>query len=88
VACSPQAWASATPFGLIQASLGFEFDPKKREIRLHNPQLPEFLDEVTVRHLPLGASTIDVQLHRDGAKTSVEVLGGRGNAQVCVIYSH
>jgi glycogen debranching enzyme len=26
VACSPQAWASATPFTLIEASLGLEFD--------------------------------------------------------------
>ena len=27
VACAPQAWASATPFTLLQASLGLEFDP-------------------------------------------------------------
>ena len=26
VACSPQAWASATPFSLIEAALGLEFD--------------------------------------------------------------
>ena len=26
VACSPQAWAAATPFALIQAALGLEFD--------------------------------------------------------------
>ena len=29
VACSPQAWASGTPFSLIQASLGLEFDPAR-----------------------------------------------------------
>ena len=27
VACSPQAWASATPFSLIEAALGMELDP-------------------------------------------------------------
>ena len=27
VACSPQAWASATPFTLLEASLGLQFDP-------------------------------------------------------------
>ena len=54
VACSPQAWASATPFTLLEASLGLEFDPGKGEIRLRNPRLPSFLDEVTLRNLRLG----------------------------------
>ena len=27
VACAPQAWASATPFTLLEASLGLQFDP-------------------------------------------------------------
>ncbi len=40
VACSPQAWASATPFTLLEASLGLEFDPFNGEIRLRNPRLP------------------------------------------------
>ena len=53
VACSPQAWASATPFTLIEASLGLQFDPAANEIRLHNPSLPSFLDEVVLRNLHL-----------------------------------
>ena len=51
VACAPQAWASAAPFTLIQASLGLEFEPGKNEIRLRNPRLPAFLDEIIVRNL-------------------------------------
>ena len=51
VACSPQAWASATPFTLLEAALGLEFDLFKGEIRLRNPRLPEFLEEVTLRDL-------------------------------------
>ena len=54
VACSPQAWAAATPFTLLEASLGLEFDPQKDEIRLRNPRLPPFLDEVMLRNLQLG----------------------------------
>ena len=54
VACAPQAWASATPFSLIEAALGLEFDPRQGEIRLRNPRLPAFLDEVTLRNLQLG----------------------------------
>ena len=54
VACAPQAWASATPFSLVQASLGLEFAPDQHEIRLRNPCLPAFLDEITIRNLRLG----------------------------------
>jgi len=39
VACCPQAWASATPFTLLEASLGLEFDQRNNEIRLRNPIL-------------------------------------------------
>src|SRR5207247_11432606 len=64
VACSPQAWASATPFTLLEASLGLEFDPQKGEIRLRNPRLPAFLDEVLLRNLQLGEASLDLQLRR------------------------
>ena len=30
VACAPQAWASATPFTLLEAALGLEFDAARR----------------------------------------------------------
>ena len=40
VACAPQAWASATPFSLIEAALGLEFRPQTNEIHLRNPRLP------------------------------------------------
>ena len=67
VACAPQAWASATPFTLLEASLGLQFDPFKGEIRLCNPQLPPFLDEVILRNLQLGSSSVDLRVrrHRD-----------------------
>jgi hypothetical protein len=62
VACSPQAWASATPFALPEAALGLEFDPGKGE--MHNPRLPSFLDEVTLRNLRLGSSSVDLKVRR------------------------
>src|SRR5438445_23689 len=44
VACAPQAWASATPFSLLEAALGLEFDAARGEIRLRDPHLPGFLN--------------------------------------------
>src|SRR6266550_8353707 len=51
VACAPQAWASATVFGLLQASLGLSFDQTGDEIRFERPVLPDFLDKLHLRGL-------------------------------------
>src|SRR5581483_189031 len=64
VACAPQAWASATPFALLQAALGLEFEPAKNEIRMRNARLPSFLDEVILRNLRLGQSGVDLCIRR------------------------
>ena len=62
VACAPQAWASATPFTLLEAALGLEFDAARGEIRLRDPRLPEFLNEVVLRDLRLGPSSVDLKV--------------------------
>src|SRR5215469_8691082 len=64
VACAPQAWASATPFSLIEAALGLQFDPFAREIRLRNPRLPGFLGELVLRNLQLGEANVDLLVRR------------------------
>jgi glycogen debranching enzyme len=87
VACSPQAWASATPFTLIEASLGLQFDPAANEIRLRNPRLPPFLDELMLRNLQLKQSSVDLKVRRHANEVSVEILERRGPVQVSVVFS-
>ena len=86
VACSPQAWAAATPFALVQASLGLEFDSSKCEIRLRNPRLPAFLDEVMIRNLRLAGSSVDLELHRYDGEVSVRVSRSQGEVHVAAVY--
>jgi glycogen debranching enzyme len=86
VACSPQAWASATPFTLIEASLRLEFDPVANEIRLRNPRLPPFLDEVVLRNLQLKQSSVDLKVRRHANDVSVEILERRGQVKIAVVY--
>jgi len=88
VACAPQAWASATPFTLLEAALGLEFDVARCEIRLRNPRLPAFLDEVILRQLQLGPSTVDLRITRHGDDVSLEVLRRRGKIQVSIVLAH
>jgi glycogen debranching enzyme len=86
VACSPQAWASATPFTLIEASLGLQFDPAANEIRLHNPSLPSFLEYVVIRNLHLKDSSVDLKVRRHANDVSVEILERRGDIQVSIVF--
>jgi glycogen debranching enzyme len=88
VACAPQAWASATPFTLLEAALGLEFDAKRGEVRLRNPRLPAFLNEVVLRDLRLGASSVDLRVRRHGNDVSMEVLRTRGRIQVSIVLAH
>ena len=87
VACSPQAWASATPFTLLEASLGLEFDPFKGEIRLRNPRLPEFLDEVVLRDLRLSSASVDLRVRRHGDSVSLDTPQIRGDIRVSIVFS-
>jgi glycogen debranching enzyme len=88
VACSPQAWASATPFSLIEASLGLELDPRHHEVRFRNPGLPPFLDEVTLRNLQLGGSSVDIKVRRHRDDVSLEILRTRGTKlQISIVSS-
>jgi glycogen debranching enzyme len=87
VACAPQAWASATPFTLLEASLGLQFDPFAGEIRLCNPQLPPFLDEVILRNLQLGKSSVDLRVRRHRDTVSLDTPQIKGDIRVSVVFS-
>ena len=86
VACSPQAWAAGTPLMLLQASLGLEFDHERSEILLREPRLPVFLEEVALRNLRLGQSTVDLMLRRHGNDVSIQVLRNEGQIRIAAVY--
>jgi glycogen debranching enzyme len=88
VACAPQAWASATPFTLLEAALGLQFDAERGEIRLRNPRLPAFLNEVILRELRLKGASVDLRIRRHGDDVSLEVLRKRGQIQVSIVLTH
>jgi glycogen debranching enzyme len=87
VACSPQAWASATPFTLLAASLGLQFDPFMGEIRLCNPRLPKFLDEVLLRDLRLGSASVDLRVRRHDQTVSLDTPRIHGDIRVSIVFS-
>ena len=82
VACAPQAWASATPFGLLAACLGLETIARAQGDPLPHPVLPAFLDELVIRDLRIGESSADLRLFRHGDDVTVNVLSRKGNIGV------
>ena len=86
VACSPQAWASATPLCLLQASLGLELLDKTGEVKFYRPMLPDFLDHVRLRNLRLSTGSVDVLLHRQDDNIGVTVTRRDGDIVVVTRY--
>lgn len=82
VACSPQAWASAAPFCLLQASLGLELLHRTGEVKFYRPMLPDFLDHVHLRNLRLATGSVDVLLQRQDDNVAVTVTRREGDVVV------
>jgi glycogen debranching enzyme len=85
VACSPQAWAAASVFSLLQSCLGLSFNSDKMEIQFKHPQLPPFLNSVEIKNLAINGSTIDLVLQRYPSNVGVEVVRKIGNIQVVTV---
>jgi hypothetical protein len=72
---------------MIQVSLGLEFDLTRREIVLRNPQLPAFLDTVTLTNLQIGPCRVDLRVRRDGSSVSLKVLRNEGAVRIAALCS-
>ena len=86
VACSPQAWASATPLCLLQASLGLELLDRTGEVKFYRPMLPDFLDHVRLRNLRVSTGSVDVLLQRQDSNVGVTVTRRDGDVVVVTRY--
>ncbi|MCC6531730.1 MAG: amylo-alpha-1,6-glucosidase [Burkholderiales bacterium] len=84
VACSPQAWAAAAVFGLLQACLGLDLNAEKQEIALHAPRLPTFVDWLEIRRLRVGKGEVDLLVKRYENNVGLEVTRKQGEVGVRV----
>ncbi|WP_254216756.1 glycogen debranching N-terminal domain-containing protein [Synechococcus sp. CCY 9618] len=79
VACSPQAWASASVFGLLEAVTGMSIERDhgsgRVQVRLRNPGLPKGLNLLDIHGLRLGEEEINLQFHRSEHDVGVLVRG-------------
>ena len=78
VACSPQAWAAAGSYMLIQACLGMSLQPEKGTVHFSAPYLPQSVKRVDLSRLVAGEKCIDFRVRRDGDAIVVETISSRG----------
>ena len=83
-ACSPQAWAAAAPFSLIQSMLGLELHPDRAEISLRRPVIPAAAGPITLRNVRVGDATADFTLRPSQSGAAVEVLRTTGNVHISI----
>lgn len=83
VACSPQAWAAAAPFMILQACLGISINAERKRILFDDPYLPEGIPQLTIKGLRCGGVSVDLLLerrndsvlvHKSGAESAVEIV--------------
>jgi len=84
VACLPQAWASGSVFMLLQSILGIRVDGAAKEVHIQRPVMPEGIESLRIRDLPVGQTQIDIEFHRLGEKVGA-VPAGHAEAGVNVL---
>lgn len=83
VACNPQSWASAAVFFLLQASLGIAF--KGKSLYFYHPTLPSFLEEVYMKNLRMGDTSVDLYFKRYQDDVVINVVRKRKDIEVLII---
>jgi glycogen debranching enzyme len=72
VACSPQAWAAATPLTFIQALLGLFPNSGSKEIHL-NPHLLDDMNELQVQQIAIGEGLLSITVKKEQKNIMVYV---------------
>jgi glycogen debranching enzyme len=85
VACSPQAWAAAAVFGLLEACLGMSFRPDVPEIVLRRPRLPDTIQWLRIGPLAIGQRSVELLLRRYEHNVGIDVLHKHGDIAVSVV---
>ena len=85
VACAPQAWATASIYMLLQSCLHLHVSGAIGRVTLHHPVLPQFLNEVYINNLKVGAGSVDLILYRYEHDVGFSVTRKEGNVEVMVV---
>ena len=84
VACSPQAWATAAVFLLLQACLGLSFDAPSKQLRCSHTMLPGSVQEIWIKNLTLAGDSLDLTFRRYETDVGVNVVRKTGQVETVI----
>jgi len=87
VACSPQAWAAAAPFLILESCLGISVQSERSRIVFDHPFLPEGIPQLTIRNLRCGKYFADLLLERRGDSVLVHSENKQEELEIVTITS-
>ena len=85
LACSPQSWAAASVFLLVQSCLGLSVDALRREVQFFHPVLPAAVRQLRISRLAVADASLDVLLTRDDEDVGVTITRREGRVNVVVV---
>jgi glycogen debranching enzyme len=85
VACSPQAWAAAAVFMLLQSCLGLTVSAVEQRLTFAHPVLPNFLERLHIRNLTAGESSLDLLLLRHDSDVGINIIRRTGPVEICSV---
>ena len=85
VACSPQAWASAAVFMLLESCLGIAIDAAECRITFRFPYLPACIERLRIRGIQVGPCRADLTLHRYSGSVGINVENRTGKLDIVVL---
>ena len=85
VACSPQSWAAAAVFMLLQAGLGMTVSGTKPQIHFRDSYLPAIVEYVLIENLKVGAAKVSLIIRRQAHGVGIDVIRREGEVEVAVL---
>lgn len=87
VACSPQAWASAAPFFVLEGCLGISVEAERGRIVFDRPFLPDGIPQLSIRGLRCGKVSLDLLFERRSDSVLVHVETKQEEIEIVTIIS-
>jgi len=85
VACSPQSWAGAAVFMLLQACLGMDVSGTARHVHFRDAYLPPMVDYVLIENLSVNKCKLSLIVRRQAHGVGIEVIRRDGEVEVAVL---
>ena len=87
VACSPQSWAAAAPFLILEGCLGISVQADRGRIVFDRPFLPEGIPQLSIRELRCGKVAVDLLLERRNDSVLVHLENKQEDIEIVTIVS-